>query len=248
MGLYVLLMRDHSEGLKAMKSTGPAAVKAVSEALERWEAKVIMGYRLLGEWDQCYIIEAPDNFKAYRATLAQEMSTTMDTEILPAVDLPLFQRLMSQSATTAGPHAWQISWCARALSLDSGNLPRVVAIQGSRCTQRIREELQAEFCEQVNILDSIGPTGKIILAITARDATKGAALNAACAHMGFTPAQVVAFGDAENDVDMFRLAGASVAMDQADAATREAASFVSKANTDGGVAHAIWRLLEREEL
>ena len=113
MGIYVLLMRDHSEGLKAMKASGPAAVQGVWDALERWEVKILMGYRMLGEWDQCYVIEAPDNFKAYRATLEQEMSTTVDTEILPAIDLPLFQRLMSQSAQTAGPHAWQTSWWAR---------------------------------------------------------------------------------------------------------------------------------------
>ncbi len=114
MSVYVLLMRDHSEGLKAMKATGPAAVQGVVEALERWEVKILMGYRMLGRWDQCYIIEAPDNFKAYRATLAQEMSTTVDTEILPAIDLPLFERLIRQSAQTAGPHSWQISWWARA--------------------------------------------------------------------------------------------------------------------------------------
>ncbi len=113
MGLYVLLMRDHSEGLKAVKANGPATIRGVGEALERWEAKILMGYRLLGEWDQCFVIDAPDNFKAYRATLAQEMSTTAHTEILPAVDLELFQRLMSQSAHTAGPHSWQIRWWAR---------------------------------------------------------------------------------------------------------------------------------------
>ena len=117
MGHYVLLMRDHSEGLKAVKTNGPMAIRGVRDALERWEAKILMGYRLLGEWDQCYVIEAPDNFKAYRATLAQELSTTSDTEILPAVDLPLFQRLMSQSAQTAGPHPWQIRPWARAARL-----------------------------------------------------------------------------------------------------------------------------------
>ncbi len=115
MSIYVLLMRDHSEGLKAMKAGGPAAVQSVVEALERWEVKILMGYRMLGRWDQCYIIEAPDNFKAYRATLAQEMSTTVDTEILPAIDLPLFERLIRQSAQTAGPHSWQTSWWARAV-------------------------------------------------------------------------------------------------------------------------------------
>ena len=138
----------------------------------------------------------------------------------------------------------EMRWTKR-LHLDHNNPPRIAAIQGSRCGQRIRQELEGFFQDQVNILDSIGPSGKIILAVTARQATKGAALEAACAHMGIRPREVVAFGDAENDVDMFRLAGASVAMGQADAATKAAATFVSKTNTEGGVAHAIWRLLER---
>ena len=112
MAHYVVLIRDHSDGLKAIKHD-PNALLAIGDTLERWEAKVLSSYRLLGEWDQCYIIEAPDNFKAYRATLAQELSTTAATEILPAIDLPLFQRLLSQSAETDGPHAWQIQWWAR---------------------------------------------------------------------------------------------------------------------------------------
>jgi hydroxymethylpyrimidine pyrophosphatase-like HAD family hydrolase len=62
------------------------------------------------------------------------------------------------------------------------------------------------------------------------------------------PTNVVAFGDAENDVDMFRLAGASVAMGQADEATKSAASFVSKPNFEAGVAYAIRRLLDRGAL
>ena len=131
---------------------------------------------------------------------------------------------------------------------DERDLPRAAAVQGSRCGQRIQRELGDAFGERVNILDSIGPTGKVILAITARQATKGAALAAACEHMNLNPSQVVAFGDAENDIDMFRIAGASVAMGQADAATKAAATFVSTANTDAGVAHAIRHLLKHGTL
>ena len=141
----------------------------------------------------------------------------------------------------------EMRW-TKSLRLDRGNLPRVAAIQGSACGERIQSELGAAFGEKVNILDSIGPNGKVILAITSREATKGAALEAACAHMGIEPGQVVAFGDAENDLDMFAIAGASVAMGQADDATKAAATFVSTPNTEGGVAHAIWRLLEGETL
>lgn len=128
------------------------------------------------------------------------------------------------------------------------DLPRIAAIQGSRCNARIRAELEARYADAVNIYDSIGPSGKLVLTITAKAASKGAALQAACAHLGIDSHDVVAFGDAENDLAMFRLAGASVAMGQADTVTREAATFVSLPNHEAGVAHAIDRLLSKGTL
>ena len=112
MGQFVILMRDHSSALKAM-ADNVDAMQGIITGLERWEAKVVASYRLIGEWDQCYIIDAPNNFLAYRATLAQEWSVTKDTIILPAVDMPLFERLIKQEIRTAGPHKWQIQWWAR---------------------------------------------------------------------------------------------------------------------------------------
>jgi len=105
-------MRYHSDGIKSAQND-PQVLTRMHEALERWEAKIVSSHHLLGEWDQCTIIDAPDNFTAYRATLAHEFATTADTEILPAIDLPLFERLMSQSGKTGGPHKWQIQWWAR---------------------------------------------------------------------------------------------------------------------------------------
>ncbi len=143
-----------------------------------------------------------------------------------------------------GPEVQGVS----ALKLSGDDLPRVVAVQGRGCNARIRAELEERFSASVNILDSIGPSGKIILTITAKQATKGAALSAACGHLGIVPEQVVAFGDSENDLAMFECAGAAVAMGQADEATKAAATYISKPNTEGGVAHGIYRLLERGEV
>ena len=109
---YVMLMRYHSSGMKAI-SEDPAALHRIHEALERWEAKVVESFRLLGEWDQCTIFDAPDNFKAYRASLAQEVGTTSDTHILPAIDYDLFAKLIATKAGTVGPHRWQITWWAK---------------------------------------------------------------------------------------------------------------------------------------
>ena len=123
------------------------------------------------------------------------------------------------------------------------SLPRVAAIQGTRVIRVIRSELQPKYADRVHIADSIGPNGKIILTVTGANASKGHALRAACAHMRVAPEQVVAFGDAENDIEMFEAAGASVAMGQADDATKRAATFVSTPNTEAGVARAVERLL-----
>lgn len=128
------------------------------------------------------------------------------------------------------------------------SLPRVAAIQGSKANQRIRDELQARFGASVNFYDSIGPNGKTILTLTHKRADKGVALRVALDHLGITPAETVAFGDAENDIQMFRIAGASVAMGQADAAIQRHATFVTLPNTECGVAHAIDRLLANGQL
>ncbi len=85
-----MLMRYHSEGVKAIHDDPTEAFARMNEAIERWEAKIVGSYRLLGEWDQCTIVEAPDNFKAYRASLEQEISTSAETQILPAINYELF--------------------------------------------------------------------------------------------------------------------------------------------------------------
>ncbi len=141
----------------------------------------------------------------------------------------------------------EMSW-VRSLSVDGDNLPRIAAVQGTGCIARIREELGERYADTVNIFDSIGPSGRIIVTITAKAATKGAALDSACHHLGISSEEVVAFGDAENDLEMFRAAGAAVAMGQADEITREAATFVTKSNEEAGVAYAIDRILERGSL
>jgi len=108
-----MLMRYQPAGMRAIHDD-PAVLHGMHEAISRWEAKVLESYRLLGEWDQCIVVDAPDNFKAYRASLAQEMSNTAECEILPCIDQDLFAKLISTEAGTEGPHRWQISWWAKA--------------------------------------------------------------------------------------------------------------------------------------
>ena len=127
------------------------------------------------------------------------------------------------------------------------DLPRIATLQGSETIAAVRALQRASYtddhAEPINIFDSIGPTGRTVITITARDADKGIALGHACEYLSLAPENVIAFGDADNDIAMFRRAGTSVAMGQADAAVKQAATHVTAANTADGVAEFIEREL-----
>lgn len=162
-----------------------------------------------------------------------------------AVGDDVFLKLDSEPDTSKLPD--EMTWVPR---LDSGShgAPRLAIIQGTEVNEAIRRGLQPGYHDTVNIYDSIGPTGRTLLTITASAAHKGEALIACCAHLGIDPSEVVAFGDAENDIAMFKVAGLSVAMGQADDIVKAAATHVTKANTENGVAVAIDRLLSTGHL
>jgi 1-acyl-sn-glycerol-3-phosphate acyltransferase len=109
---YVLLLSHSSNGLKTIGDQ-PTSIQQIEDGLRRWEATIIDNFYLLGEYDQCVIIDAPDNFKAYRGLLEQEISATANTQILPAIDLPLFQKLAARNFHIEKPHKWQIKWWAK---------------------------------------------------------------------------------------------------------------------------------------
>ena len=133
----------------------------------------------------------------------------------------------------------------RTLSLELG-VPRIAIIQGTAINDHIETELGPGWSDRINFAESISPTGKRNLTLTAKGADKGIALRIACAEAGLDPLSVVAFGDAENDIAMFRVAGASFAMGQAKDDVKAAATAVTLSNEEDGVASAIRRILSGE--
>jgi hypothetical protein len=81
------------------------------------------------------------------------------------------------------------------------------------------------------------------LDVTARHGNKGAGVTALAAAFDVRLDQVAVFGDQNNDLAMFKVAGYSVAMGQAPDNVRSAASAVAASNEDDGVADAIDRLI-----
>ena len=117
-------------------------------------------------------------------------------------------------------------------------LPRIATVQGTSTIELVRE-LHAGHADDVNLFNSIGPTGKNVITITAKNADKGIALTEACRYLSINPESVIAFGDAENDIAMFQLAGRSVAMGNAETPVKTAATDQTVANTEDGVARFI---------
>lgn len=86
-------------------------------------------------------------------------------------------------------------------------------------------------------------SGAPFVEVMAEGVTKATGLARLCEHLGVSRTDVVAFGDALNDVEMLRWAGHGVAMAGAEAVVLDAADEVAASNDDDGVARVIERML-----
>ena len=84
----------------------------------------------------------------------------------------------------------------------------------------------------------------ISIDVTCAGADKGTALQALCRHLGVSPRQCMAFGDAENDCPMLRFAHYGYAMENGSDACKQAAKFVTKSNAEDGVAVAVRQVMQ----
>jgi hypothetical protein len=71
------------------------------------------------------------------------------------------------------------------------------------------------------------------------DASKAAALRTVAAHYGVPMEQVMAIGDAANDIPMLQAAGVAIAMDNASDDAKAAAHWIAPSNEDHGVHAAL---------
>jgi len=96
----------------------------------------------------------------------------------------------------------------------------------------IRKRMTERFGDSINIMRSF-PT---FLEIINAGVSKGEGLRIAMEHRGLKPEEVIAFGDEENDVPMFSIAGYACVPSNAREIIREAADFIYGPNTEEGLA------------
>ena len=102
---------------------------------------------------------------------------------------------------------------------------------------RLEALLLRQFGDRVLVLQ----TDDDLLQVAHPSAGKAAALRWVADRYGVPMDQVMAIGDAPNDVGMLQLAGVAVAMDNAHAVVKEVADWVAPSNNDHGVHAALVR-------
>ncbi len=110
--------------------------------------------------------------------------------------------------------------------------PKVIA--------RLEPILYKAFGEQVIILQ----TDDNLLQIMSPAGGKSTALQIVADHYGIPMQQVMALGDAPNDVGMLQLAGVGVAMDNARPMVKAVADWIAPSNNDHGVHAALMRYIK----
>jgi Cof subfamily protein (haloacid dehalogenase superfamily) len=96
----------------------------------------------------------------------------------------------------------------------------------------IRGRMKERFGDSISVMQSF-PT---FLEVINTGVSKGEGLKIAMHHSGLKPEEVIAFGDEENDVPMFSVAGFSGAPENARAKIKKAAGFVYGSNAEEGLA------------
>ncbi len=89
----------------------------------------------------------------------------------------------------------------------------------------------------------VGLTSPGWLEIMPKGVTKGKALSALCHQLHIDSADVIAFGDGENDIEMLKLAGIGVAMENALPPVKAYADYVCPDNHADGIAKALAKFL-----
>lgn len=97
------------------------------------------------------------------------------------------------------------------------------------------KEMRAPFTDRLSCMF----TGDFYFEYTAQGVDKAKAIDAAFTKLGITKDEMIAFGDAENDLGMLKYVGCGVAMGNASDAVKVAADEVTSDNNHDGIAESL---------
>lgn len=114
-------------------------------------------------------------------------------------------------------------------------ITKLMLLGEPKVLSRLEPLILEKFGEKVSIVQ----TDRDLLQIMDKRVSKAVALQKVVKHYGVPMEQVMAIGDAPNDVGMLQLAGVAVAMDNAAVVVKQVAHWVGPSNDDHGVHAAL---------
>ena len=112
--------------------------------------------------------------------------------------------------------------------------------------QQFKLQLIEEFGESAHFVFSL----ETVLEVVPAGSSKGNGVAKAIEMLGFSPDEVMAFGDGDNDIEMLAMMGIGVAMGNGTSSAKVAADYVTLTNDNDGIVHALYHfgiLKEAEE-
>jgi HAD superfamily hydrolase (TIGR01484 family) len=163
-------------------------------------------------------------------------------DVLPGIQVATER--ISASAPFASEHGYRNPWGDDETSL----LPRAEVLGHPAIKLLIRhdkltsEEMSSAAREVLDHeVDITFSTNNGLIELSAPGVTKASGLAEVCRLLGVDVADVIAFGDMPNDVEMLRWAGHGVAMANAHREAIAAADEIAKPNAEDGVAQVLER-------
>lgn len=160
----------------------------------------------------------------------------MDDAIIASADPPLpFDRTPHPGEPRTSPVDSPAAWLAE----NNVEPTKLVIVDQPQGVERWLREAQDAFAGRLFVTRSLPH----YVEISSLEGTKSNALAVMCEHWEVDPKRVLAFGDADNDIDMLRFAGHGVAVGGMTEEVREVADALAPPVNEDGVARYIEELL-----
>lgn len=104
-------------------------------------------------------------------------------------------------------------------------------------------DVQKQIAEYLPEDLTVVRTAPFYLEIIPKIISKGEGILHACEYLGIRPEEVIAFGDAENDISMIKVAGMGIAMGNAEDAVKLVADMVTLSNNEDGIGVVLEQIL-----
>lgn len=114
---------------------------------------------------------------------------------------------------------------------------KILCMTKANISSKIEAVLQEKF-PQLNIVRS----SDILIEIMNKDVSKANGIEVLLHHLNMTPEQAIAFGDNYNDLDMLKLVGRGVIMQNAPEEIKKQMKYITKSNNEDGIYEYLQKL------